>query len=719
MKVSLKTLINRNDGNILVMAMFFAAILASWAAASFQFTSQNTNFTLRSTHRLQAQALADGVLEMTFAYWKRSLGKKLSVRQDPSTEGEMIFFAEFDPADYPVIAEDFEGFTVERIEIKALSRDGQPLPSDMPPEGVVQLDRERGWSELPIQKYTYLVTVTVSTPSVRGGDTAVSVSRTFNVSYNNILAYAAFYEHILEIHNGPDMDIVGQVHANSRIYYGPGGGGTLTFWDRVSAVGGSMEHSGGYTTLPDGQESDAGIFRLFYENSQRGKSGMVPGDKVRFRGFAAELGANWKQSGVGRHEVLGLNPRDYLDQYPNNPNVTGEAREIIEPVVPGYEEPDGIAERRLSNFADLKIFIDSTKPLGSEDRVKVQIHTGDDGKDPNVTTLNSRTPDGYITHPVELAVYQSLGLADQDGKLITTGHSGGSFMRDNREASEMFLTDLDIGFLSQEINNHRPKFAGKDFNGGIYIQDLSAANSATSTFKWDTIEGEPGFRPVSAKKGIRLVNGAHLRGRYDTQGNFHGITVASESPMYVHGDFNTGTDPRANNTSNPAPTAAEAYTREDIYEEWTSGTNPDGTPYDRIPAMIAADAITVLSNNFTDEGSYKNVGHSDRRASHTTVNAAFVTGNVQTVNGYSGGLENFPRFLENWSGRNLNYYGSMIQLFESKHAKGRWGQNNVYNPPNRRWYHERAFLDPSFVVPGVIKPVEYSRGAWLVLDDDY
>ena len=59
---------------------------------------------------------------------------------------------------------------------------------------------------------------------------------------------------------------------------------------------------------------------------------------------------------------------------------------------------------------------------------------------------------------------------------------------------------------------------------------------------------------------------------------------------------------------------------------------------------------------------------SARVASKTTVNAAIVAGIVPSsaVGGdgtYSGGAENFPRFLEIWGeDTTFTYYGSMIQL---------------------------------------------------------
>ena len=65
-----------------------------------------------------------------------------------------------------------------------------------------------------------------------------------------------------------------------------------------------------------------------------------------------------------------------------------------------------------------------------------------------------------------------------------------------------------------------------------------------------------------------------------------------------------------------------------------------------------------------------------RVASSTTVNAAFLTGAVDTTLGhYSGGMENFPRFLETWGSANVfTYNGSMIKMFPSLYATNFWGE---------------------------------------------
>jgi len=101
----------------------------------------------------------------------------------------------------------------------------------------------------------------------------------------------------------------------------------------------------------------------------------------------------------------------------------------------------------------------------------------------------------------------------------------------------------------------------------------------------------------------------------------------------------------------------------------------------------------VLSNNWVDT----NAG-TQPTAKATTINAAFVAGNVPTTNSnYSGGVENYPRFVENWSGVRFNYVGSMVILFASQQATGPWKSSGVYSAPTRNWAYDKNFLN--FGVP--------------------
>jgi hypothetical protein len=137
--------------------------------------------------------------------------------------------------------------------------------------------------------------------------------------------------------------------------------------------------------------------------------------------------------------------------------------------------------------------------------------------------------------------------------------------------------------------------------------------------------------------------------------------------------------------------------------------------YTKQSCAVLADAVMILSNSWTDAASYLDVD--SRIATSTTVNSAIVAGIVATVPGatpnYSGGAENFPRFLEKWGNdKTLTYHGSMVQLYNSKQNTAPWGRDNVYVPPSRKWYFDTKFYtDPP---PGTLSLVSYGKGRWYL-----
>jgi hypothetical protein len=152
---------------------------------------------------------------------------------------------------------------------------------------------------------------------------------------------------------------------------------------------------------------------------------------------------------------------------------------------------------------------------------------------------------------------------------------------------------------------------------------------------------------------LRLKNGSALPS---------GLTVATDNPMYTLGDFNT---------------------------------------VSKKPASLMADAITILSNSWDDANSWHGMG--SRNATDTRTNACFMTGNTETGSGghsYNGGLENLPRFLEDWSGATFTWRGSAADLWYSRQATGAWSRGSYYKPPFRNWGFDADLLDPSKLPPG-------------------
>jgi hypothetical protein len=136
------------------------------------------------------------------------------------------------------------------------------------------------------------------------------------------------------------------------------------------------------------------------------------------------------------------------------------------------------------------------------------------------------------------------------------------------------------------------------------------------------------------------------------------------------------------------------------------------------PASLVADAVTILSPNWVDTNSTASV--SSRKAKPTTVNAAILTGVVETTLGkYSGGMENFPRFLEDWGSANaFTYNGSMVKMFPSQYGTNAWGKSDVYNPPKRDWAYDLNFNDAEKLPPLTPSLMYVFRGQWATVAAD-
>ena len=228
-----------------------------------------------------------------------------------------------------------------------------------------------------------------------------------------------------------------------------------------------------------------------------------------------------------------------------------------------------------------------------------------------------------------------------------------------REAKTIKSAELDVAALKtwSQTNTTLQSVLGRDLRS-IYVADMRTQSASTEA-------------------GVRVKNGQTLPSL--------GLTVATPNPLYVKGHYN-------------APAAF-------------LGTTNTSTS---LPASLVGDSITVQSSNWSDANAGSDL--SSRTAGNTTVNAAFLAGIVPSGGGnYSGGVENFPRFLENWGGKTLTYNGSMVVMFNSKTATAPWGGNDVYSPPTRQWTFDLNFLDATRLPPGTPEVRALVRGQWAAI----
>jgi hypothetical protein len=206
---------------------------------------------------------------------------------------------------------------------------------------------------------------------------------------------------------------------------------------------------------------------------------------------------------------------------------------------------------------------------------------------------------------------------------------------DKRENRQMDVVEVDVAAMLT-ADSMRPA------NRILYISDYRG---------WD--------------KAVRIKNATQLP--------TGGLTIATDSPVYIWGNYNT--------------------------------VNKKGS-------SVLCDAITFLSPSWLDSRSGGSL--SGRVPSTMTVNCCIMTGRTNTSygGGYCGGLENLLRFLENWTTQYVNYRGSLIDLWYSRYAVGAWVYGGYYTAPKRNWGFDTDLLQPQNWPPGTPKVHTIQRGAW-------
>jgi hypothetical protein len=190
-------------------------------------------------------------------------------------------------------------------------------------------------------------------------------------------------------------------------------------------------------------------------------------------------------------------------------------------------------------------------------------------------------------------------------------------------------------------------------------------------------------RAVLFRRALKLINGG--------SGNIvaPGLTVTSENPVYIQGDWNAT----------------------------TGGADPFAAPH--VATSVVADAVTLLSGSWNDTNSFKfPYTASGRPRQDASYRLAIISGKGPifqrptngegTTFGTDGGVHSFLRFLEGTGGA-VNYRGSMATLYYHRQAIspfkccGVAGNGTiggiVYDVPTRVYSFDLDFLDPALLPP--------------------
>lgn len=667
----------RRSGAALIGVLIIMAAMAILIGTIYSVTGAEGRFMRRSVDRARAIAYGDGVVECLFDQWRLASTNTLDPTQHTS------------------------GFTLNELMNGTATAPSTSVPSPLPLQAPdsTQIPVPAGcrlvtWSVKPADPFLNVATDSSARPTQESGTNSrsrirvyyvasatvnfmngtVTVERAFVRSGRNIFENFLFStQPVTEINPGASMYVNGTIYVGGDLYTGTN---NLTLqqdvtytgkWTIGYAPGDPHASTPGTPTWPSGDAPHSGAQQKLLDAPL---SSLDPS-------FTDGIGSNDRDSdgnlnNDGYHEII---------------------EELKTPTSTAGTDPlqidtDGGSER-LANNADYRIYIDAAN---------------------NVTVYQ-----GTSTTPM---------TSGTDYAAIVAAITTNTTLKDGRENDNVRVVNVDVGKITSAVDGAASTFDTVGNNDGLllYIADTSAGTSVTTRgFSGYTTAAAAGGNLTTSggtsttstsRRGVRLINGGSLPGI--------GMTVASPNPVYIQGDFNSGATTNYSSAVG-STSSANALTVNNLPASDGSGAYPSATSapaemagtYTKKPAAVVADAVTILSNKWSDGNSVNAL--SSRTPTSTTVNAAIVAGNVPTSStAYSGGLENFPRLLENWSSSlYLTIHGSFGLLYDSEQATGVWqNTGNYYNAPSRRWFFDPTLQDKN--PPGFPVAFAYGMGDWTL-----
>lgn len=514
-----------------------------------------------------------------------------------------------------------------------------------------------------------------------------------NVQTIPLFQFGVFFNNDLEIHNGPRLDFAGWVHTNGNLYIGSDGGSYYhdmvttpkkVFRRRKTTAQAAVNSLGAYI------DDETGTSRQLNFDSQdtpnaasfRSKSANLVDDRLKTDAYA--LNALTLPLPGGLDPITIVQPKNAADAV--------ETQAV-----------------KYAWLADFVVTVDlNVNPAGAADAPS--------------TDLCSKIGVGFGA-PTPVGISRN-GTGKNLGMTAAQCNNIFQFQRnafnEGREGYGVDVLNVNVGnfmdWLELDPANRMLTFGG-GLGSIVYINFRNA---------WDRNGGvawSAATDNIRDFPAVRLYNGYRLK---------YKLTVATDRPVYVWSNYNaegpvggwrasaiigdavTFLSPDWVDANRPWPTTAQC-----------AGLSPTGNPpeYRAGGGWNAGTCNSTTGSNveaaFTLGAGQVPVGTTNTMI----VKAAILAGGsptgtptgdgsapvdcspaVTTCAGpYGGGLENFPRFLENWGGggRTLLYSGSLVSLFYSRYSNIRgWAWRPYYGAPTRDWSFDTRFADPMNLPPG-------------------
>jgi hypothetical protein len=736
--------IKRHDarvaGSVLLVAMGFITVISLTLASLYTYTGSETQMVSRRTSQMDALYGSEAVTRRAMAQVKSLFFQSYSTNSymtgSYAAPTDAVLNALSSPTSVGLLNSSFTITTVSNFYTTGTSANRYVTTT------IAANDPDlTAYSGLSSSRATIECRASVQSKTERITNVTANVSHRFNIDYIPVFQYAVFYNMDMEIFNGPAMTLNGKVHCNGTLYYAPAS--TLAITDNLT-VAGDIERglkkwdSTKTTTFSSMSASAQTAYRdaefptgtlnnatgVAYTDAERTTLAQnrwpidpdnfvndVPGDsygtasftvkktgttsQVDFRTATSPLtyfdsdNAGWAGGALTKWNGGVKSTAQGIDAVPApvSADVLASATDPNNPYHTMVEAPVLDSNGMITDSANVK-----QAKMGAQASIIIQRSgsavnfkiRGTDGAFHQVNNLrgaaaivtnvtsavaNVRNADGTtILHD------QREYLQNGSRKMAVTEFNvnaflgGGSSTAGATDSSGVWKTSAGANVTTDALGN---TFTPVDFDGTIYIYDDGYSSTR---------------RP-----GIRIKNAATL---YDKDSNAtanNGLTIISENPVYVQGNFNAD----GNVTTGPEKSGAS-------YES-------------RPPASIVADSFSILSTSWISgddnpgSGTFNASTYGGRSsAASTEVNAAILAGVNQSnqsldtgtfsYNGTTGGLNNFPKFLEHWSGT-FKYSGSMVSLWFAKQAAGQYRSagtsQGVFSAPTRDWAFNTQYLNPN------------------------
>ncbi|MCF7686706.1 MAG: hypothetical protein K9M98_05520 [Cephaloticoccus sp.] len=677
--------IRSNQGSVILLTIVFTTVIGIVAGSLLTYTMSERRLNQRSSLRFEAKDAAEALLEYAAA--------ELSVRFQSS-----LNFSTTELTSNPITTHNSRfgtlynhgtGVVWTNIDLGSpslwVSQSGEAGRRYVDPNNPENdYDPLRG-QLVSVQAVRMLARVT-ATNNI-GVSATTYATQLIEVRESSLFNYAMFYNLPMEFHPSPSMTIVGPVQANKGANLTEGN--TLTFLGTFSTAG---TFTAGATTSgrPTGQRIN---FTTGVDADGNGVNDTVSIINPTVDGAAlstyVDSALHSRDSAHDFSTVASQLWRGYVqdasmgvqEQQPPGILTGSQAHDLIE--APNAAGTATIEEQKFSNKAGLYFVVE-----------------------PNGNTVGFNSPTDATTYKSTASASRAAWRTANPSKIVTAPANmikTNRRMYDFREGRWVNTIDVDMGNMRTAVNTTTSgaatnfKVNGSDWsldssggwNGVVYFDVESPNTGYSSTSDVGSMGTASGTRTA-----VRFVNASQIPNRQIvTSSQTEGITLATNTAAYIVGNFN-----------------ADGTLASDLSDMTTPETG-------EAPAAIVADAINVLSNSWWNSGTGKPDGDSTSNnttrpgASNTEISCAFMAGIVSTSgtssSSYSGGVENYPRFHENWGGDSLRYRGSIVALFESEIATGPWG-NAKYGAPNREWGFNSLYAGGRYA-PGTPRLRTYRR----------